>query len=93
MASEEQDKYEALVDSVSDSNKTPASNDGSLELENSTNSDSSPPVTKGDPPPEISNAELDEAHKKFGRQILFGDEIGDTGTLHRVCIFFNVYTY
>ena len=84
MASEEQDEYEALVDSESDSNKK--STDGSVELATSQSSNSScAPVTKGDPPPDVSDAELEEAQKKLGRMILFGDEVGD-GDLHRVRI-------
>ena len=84
MASEEQNEYEALVETESDSNKK--STDGSLELATSESSNNSgPPVTKGDPPPDVSDAELEEAQKKLGRMILFGDEVGD-GDLHRVRI-------
>ena len=84
MASEEQDEYEALVDSESDSNKK--STDGSVELATSESSNNSgAPVTKGDPPPDVSDAELEKAQKRLGRMILFGDEVGE-GDLHRVRI-------
>jgi hypothetical protein len=75
MSVEEESETQPLVED------NPTSNSGSLD-----DSDAKP-VTKGDPP-EFSEVELQEAHKKYGRDIIFGDEVGDTGSLHRVRIIF-----
>ena len=89
MASEEQNEYEALVETESDSNKK--STDGSLELATSESSNNSgPPVTKGDPPPDVSDAELEKVQKRLGRKILFEDEVGE-GSIHRVRKLLNLF--
>lgn len=78
--SEEEDRNESqpLVKTTASDDAT--SSDQTLDLENNINN------SNEEEPPRVSEVELASAQKKFGRSIIFNDEVGKDGAIHRVRI-------